>query len=87
MRVVLFAPPQSRAVLLARLSEIAGLELINVLSVEEAAAELDEADAIILSQEHLIGPLAHTIAAAPRLKWVQLLNAGYEKVRKEILPP
>jgi phosphoglycerate dehydrogenase-like enzyme len=87
MRAVLYAPPQSRPFLLSRLSEIAGLDLVNATSLEDATAGLDGADAIILPQSHLVGPLAASIAAAPDLKWVQLLNAGYERVRKEMLPP
>jgi len=87
MRLVLYAPSLSRSLLQHRLSAIAGLDLVVVGSAEEASAALETASAIVLPQNLAAGELSPHIAAAPKLRWVQLLNAGYEDMRRGMVPP
>jgi phosphoglycerate dehydrogenase-like enzyme len=74
-----------------RLRECPGLELKVVKSKEICLAELPDADALLIaSPQYDAGVAASLQRHAPRLRWLQILTAGYEGpqihgVRKGIL--
>lgn len=86
MRAVLYARSAASEAIEARLSEIAGLELVVCGTARNAADAIMDADALLLPQSFYEDAVASAVGASPRLRWIQLLSAGYEKLLGHSMP-
>lgn len=87
MRAVLFAPPLSRSLLETALGRVDGLELVSVDSEDRLAGALPGA-AILLLPQHAVTPAIGNALrdSADSLRWIQLLNAGFDRLQPGVLP-
>lgn len=87
MRAVLFAPLLSRHLLEAALGRVDLLELISVDHGDRIAGALSGADILILSQ-HVFTPALEAALRDPgcSVRWIQLLNAGFDRLRPDAIP-
>lgn len=87
MRAVLFAPPLSRSLLEAALCRVSGLELMSVDDQDRIAEALPKAGILILPQQ-VVTPALEAALRGPgcSLRWIQLLNAGFDRLRPDAVP-
>ncbi len=72
-----------KAELLKRLGERVGADIVWIDDADAAAREIATADAMICPDHFYSPALAAAVkASATRLRWIQLLTAGYDHVRK-----
>lgn len=70
--------------------ELRGLGTVDLTVVEnrdEALAALPEAGALVLPGNLYDAAMAEAVRGAPRLRWIQLLTAGYETLQRHGVPP
>jgi phosphoglycerate dehydrogenase-like enzyme len=78
MRILLWTG-HARAELIARLGAIAGVELVVIDDAQALAREAASADALVCTDFVYTAEVAALLARdANRLKWIQLLTAGYD---------
>jgi D-2-hydroxyacid dehydrogenase (NADP+) len=82
MQIVLNAS-LGKAEILARLKKFDGLDVVWADDAAGAASALAGADALVCPDHFYSAALAEAVqTAAERLRWVQLLTAGYDNIRK-----
>ncbi|PWT89584.1 MAG: D-2-hydroxyacid dehydrogenase [Proteobacteria bacterium] len=87
MRVVLSAT-LAKAQFVARLEPLLGADLTVVEGEQAIVAAVPRADALLLTDFLYTKPVADAVrAAVPRLKWLQLLTAGYDSAKQFGVPP
>ncbi|HTY94059.1 MAG TPA: NAD(P)-dependent oxidoreductase [Steroidobacteraceae bacterium] len=72
--------------LCAALARIPDLRIVQAASAAEAAATMPEADGMVTSVVPWDAVLMAALRSAPRLKWLQVLNAGYDNLEALGLP-
>lgn len=86
MRAVLYAT-LAKAELSRKLSAILGDDLKIVDSAEALAAEIPEADALFIGDMLYVGKTLEAVqTSAKKLKWMQILTAGYDNAKKFGVP-
>jgi phosphoglycerate dehydrogenase-like enzyme len=86
MRAVLYAT-LAKAELSRKLSAILGNDLRIVDTPEQLAAEIPEADALFMGDMLYVGKTRETILKdAKKLKWIQILTAGYDNAKQFGVP-
>jgi phosphoglycerate dehydrogenase-like enzyme len=83
--VLLWSAPISRAAVEAALRGVEGVALTSVTKVEDAVAHLPQADALVIPVFNYTPELMAAIRAAPRLRFLQLLTIGFDRLAKD--PP
>lgn len=74
------------APLCAQLAGVQGVEVVRAHSAIQAAAAMPAVDAMIGSVIPWNIQLADALRAAPRLRWLQVMNAGYDNLEALRLP-
>ena len=86
MKAVLYAT-LARAEIAARLSAVLGPDLKVVDSDDALAAEVADADALFIGDMLYVGKAAEGVKArAKKLRWIQLLTAGYDHAKELGVP-
>jgi phosphoglycerate dehydrogenase-like enzyme len=86
MRAVLYAT-LAKADLVKKLSAILGDDLRVVDTPEQLAAEIPEADALFMGDMLYVGKTREAIlTTAKKLKWIQILTAGYDHAKQFGVP-
>jgi len=86
MRAVLYAT-LARADLVKKLGAILGDDLTVVDDAEALAAAMPEAEALFVGDMLLVGKAADAVyQQGGKLKWIQILTAGYDNVKKHGAP-
>jgi phosphoglycerate dehydrogenase-like enzyme len=87
MRVALWAQPLSRPFLEARLRRIDGLDLVSARDEAEAVHAVAGAE-VLVTGHNMYGGVIEQAAkeSAPGLRWIQLLTAGFDKLRRPMIP-
>jgi len=80
MRVVMWAAPLSRASLEESFAKLRGFDFVSVRSAEEAIAALPDADVLVAPVFNYTPPVAEAARASTRLKFIQLLTIGYDRM-------
>jgi phosphoglycerate dehydrogenase-like enzyme len=78
-RVVIWTGGDDSA-LAAALRERCAMDAVVATDASRCAAELARADAAVVNTVFWTRPMAAALAAAPRVRWLQLINAGYDNV-------
>jgi len=86
MKTLLVWTGEDDTALCAALAGVPGLELRRASSAADAAAAMASADAMVTSVIPWNAALAAALRAAPRLGWMQVLNAGYDNLEALGLP-
>ena len=87
MRVVMWAPQISRRQMETHLHEVAAIELVSVESAAALEAALPEAEVLVLPVFHFSAAIAAAVRErAPRLRLIQLMTIGYDRLLQERLP-
>jgi phosphoglycerate dehydrogenase-like enzyme len=88
MRITVWPSVDSHAALQARLDALSDVDVAFDWVGDEAALEasLVRADALLIGAPHLSARVLTAIAQAPRLKWLQVLNAGLDRITPGSLP-
>ena len=85
---VAFWPYLAKAEMLERFGSIAGLELAVVEGIDSLTAALAGAEALVISQTAYDARVAEVLRAHGRqLRFIQLMNAGYDGPLKHGVPP
>ncbi|SHH11400.1 NAD(P)-dependent oxidoreductase [Pollutimonas bauzanensis] len=85
MRITLLPTALSRPALRARLATIPGIEFDWIDDRRQLARSLETAEALIVGTPLLDEDALACIGRAPMLRWLQLLNAGVEKIPPGLL--
>lgn len=86
MRVVLWGS-FGKAEIERNLGGLDAVDLVVADNKEQAVAALGDAEALVLSGNFYDADLAETVReGAPRLRWIQLLTAGYETLQNHGVP-
>ncbi|HVG51683.1 MAG TPA: D-2-hydroxyacid dehydrogenase [Xanthobacteraceae bacterium] len=87
MRAVLYAT-LAKAELSKKLSAVLGNDLKVVDTPDQLAAEIPEADALFMGDMLYAGKTREAImTTAKKLKWIQILTAGYDNAKQFGVPP
>jgi phosphoglycerate dehydrogenase-like enzyme len=88
MRITLWPNADAQAALQARLEMLRGMDVdFDWIGNEtDLEASLATADALIISTPRINPGILDGIASAPRLRWLQLLNAGFDRIPPGSLP-
>jgi len=87
MRAVLYAT-LAKADLVKKLGAILGSDLAIVDSADEFVAAIPKADALFIGDMLYTGKVKDAVlSAAPGLKWIQILTAGYDNAKQFGIPP
>jgi phosphoglycerate dehydrogenase-like enzyme len=88
MRITVWPNADAQAAIQARLRKMTdmGVEFDWVADEAALAVSLLTADALIISTPRLNPGILDNIAGAPRLRWLQLLNAGFDRIPAGFLP-
>ncbi|MFM9971785.1 MAG: D-2-hydroxyacid dehydrogenase [Burkholderiales bacterium] len=85
---VVFWPYLAKAEMLARFEKIPGIELVMADSVETLSAAIPDAPALVISQTTYDAKVAEALRThANKLRFIQLMNAGYDGPLKHGVPP
>ena len=76
-----------KAQLQRRIGEAIADQAAWVDNVDAAIAELPTADALICRDPFISAKLAEAIRQASKLRWIQLLTAGYDQIKQHGVPP
>lgn len=88
MRVLLAAPGFSKSLIEARLREIAEIDLAIPETDEETSRVLPETDVLIVAGRLFSSAMSDAVTASEgRVKWIQLLNAGYDRIPLDRIRP
>ena len=86
-RIVVAAQPSALPALRRELGDMPGVEAVFVDNEAAIPQHLGSADALVLPIYFYGAEVAAAVRAAqPRLKWMQLLNAGYDRLNKGNVP-
>ncbi len=80
MRVVLWAAPLSRASLEESFGKLAGIDFVSVKSADETVAALPDADVLVAPVFNYTPAVANAVRASSKLKFIQLLTIGYDRM-------
>src|SRR5580658_4978539 len=86
MRIVLWTG-HARAEIASRLRQVAGVELVPVEDIAGLAREIADAEALVCTDFVYGADTAAALGQAKRLRWVQLITAGYENAQLHGVPP
>jgi phosphoglycerate dehydrogenase-like enzyme len=86
MKVIISAS-LGKAQLQKRIGEAIGDQAVWVDNADAAIAELPTADALICRDPFISAKVAEAIRQASKLRWVQLLTAGYDQIKQHGVPP
>jgi phosphoglycerate dehydrogenase-like enzyme len=86
MKTLLVWTGDDDTALCAALAGLSGVTLRRAESAAEAAAAMSTADGMVTSVIPWDAALAASLRAAPRLGWIQVLNAGYDNLEALGLP-
>jgi len=86
MRAILLANRGSSEAVAARLASMPDIELSICGKPEDVVWLIKGADALILQQSLYPGIVEQAACASPRLRWIQLLSAGYDSLLDSHLP-
>ena len=85
---VVFWPYLAKAEMLERFGKLAGMDLVCVDGVDALAAAIPEAQALVVSQTTYDARVANVLREqGKRLRFIQLMNAGYDGPLKHGVPP
>ncbi|MSQ51476.1 MAG: D-2-hydroxyacid dehydrogenase [Betaproteobacteria bacterium] len=85
---VVFWPYLAKAEMLERFGKIAGMDLVLVDSADSLIAAISGAEALVVSQTAYDERVANVLREhAKRLRFIQLMNAGYDGPSKHGVPP
>ena len=85
---VVFWPYLARVEMLERFGRIAGMDLDLIESVDSLVAAIPEAQALVVSQTTYDARVADVLREhGTRLRFIQLMNAGYDGPLKHGVPP
>lgn len=80
MRVVMWAAPISRASLEASFTKVQGIDFVSLKSAEETIAALPDADVLVAPVFNYTPAVANAVRASTKLKFIQLLTIGYDRM-------
>jgi phosphoglycerate dehydrogenase-like enzyme len=83
MQIVLFTPNQ---IVQRRLAETLGSSLVIASDEASVFKALPAADGLIIAVQDYSDQIGRAVLQAGRLKWVQLLSAGFDRVQKHGVP-
>lgn len=83
MQIVVFTQNQ---IIQRRLAETLGSALVVVSDEASVFKALPEADGFIIAVQDYSDQIGRTVAGTERLKWVQILSAGFDRVQKHGVP-
>jgi phosphoglycerate dehydrogenase-like enzyme len=83
MQIVLFTPNQ---IIQRRLAETLGASLVIANDETSVFKALPAADGLIIAVQDYSDQIGRAVLQAGRLKWVQLLSAGFDRVQKHGVP-
>jgi phosphoglycerate dehydrogenase-like enzyme len=85
---VVFWPYLAKAEMLERFKKVKGIDLVMADSVESLAAAIPDAPALVVSQTAYDAKVAAALRDhANKLRFIQLMNAGYDGPLKHGVPP
>lgn len=85
---VVFWPYLAKAEMLERFGKVPGIDLVQVDSVESLSAAIPGAPALVVSQTAYDARVAQALKAhGDQLRFIQLMNAGYDGPLKHGVPP
>ena len=85
---VVFWPYLAKAEMLERFGKVPGIDLVQVDSVESLSAAIPGAPALVVSQTAYDARVAQALKAhGDQLRYIQLMNAGYDGPLKHGVPP
>lgn len=89
MRVVLWATPASKPAMEKRFGRVKGLDLVSVDSADAVIAALPQAEVLALQVFNYTPAVAQAVREghAPKLRLIQILTVGYDRLQKEKIPP
>ena len=79
-RVLLWSAPISRAAVESELKKLPGVDLVSVASADDAIAQMASADVAVLPVFNYTPALANAVRASARLRFLQLLTIGYDRL-------
>ncbi len=80
MRIVMWAAPISRASLEAAFAKIPNIEFTSVKNADETIAALPDADVLVAPVFNYTPAVANAVRASTKLKFIQLLTIGYDRM-------
>ncbi len=78
--VLLWCAPISRTAVEAELRKLTDIDLVSVTSADDAIAQVGDADIVVLPVFHYSPALANAIRASSKLRLLQLLTIGYDRL-------
>ena len=85
---VVFWPYLAKAEMLQRFAKVPGIELVQADSADSLAVAIRDAEVLVISQTHYDAKVAAALAAhGNRLRFIQLMNAGYDGPQNNGVPP
>lgn len=85
-RIAMLPGEINRREMETRLARVSGIALESAAGEQQLLRLLPEADALVIATPRFSRTLQAAVAAAPRLRWLQLLNAGVEGIAPGSLP-